>query len=52
MKDIDDLLSTAARLQKIMNEEQFLVMVTHFALPDVIEYAEKKNVAVIYTYEF
>ncbi|MBU0566987.1 hypothetical protein KJ693_05970 [bacterium] len=50
--DIDDLLDTAAKLKGIDKGGRFLLAVTHYAREPVIEYAKKKGVEVIQSFEW
>ncbi|MEW5766971.1 MAG: hypothetical protein AB1797_05000, partial [bacterium] len=50
--DIDDLLELSAKLKGIDGGERFLLAVTHYARETVIEYANKKGVEVIQSFEW
>jgi len=52
IKDIDNFLKRAKRLEGVLPGRRFLLMVTHSARPSVIKHAEAKEVAVFISYEF
>ncbi|MDI6736436.1 MAG: hypothetical protein QME42_09660 [bacterium] len=50
--DIDDLLELSTKLKGIDKKEEFLLAITHYAKETVIEYARKKGVEVIQSFEW
>jgi len=54
-RDIKDIINTAEKLKQLPEfkaNKQFLLVVTHYAAPSVLRYAELKNIAVVQSYEF
>jgi len=52
IRQIEDFIKKAKRLDKFFPEEKFLLAVTHSARPTVIKHAEAEKIAVIHSYEF
>lgn len=50
-KDIDSILEMAKKLEKVFQQEKFLVLVTYQASPQVREYAKEKGVKIYFSFQ-
>lgn len=51
-KDIDDFIKRADEIKKYVKEQQIRLLVTYHASPQVMKYAQEKNIKLYFSYEF